>query len=67
MAVVFITIKKGRSSKVKSRLARRLASATIETLGANPDQVRVIIHEVPDGDYAVGGKPVRLQKGSRKE
>lgn len=60
MAVVTITILEGRDRATKERLIARLTDAVIETLEAEPRQVRVIINEVKDGDYAVGGKPVYL-------
>lgn len=61
MAVVNITILEGRDRETKNRLMKRLTEAVIETLDAKPGQVRVIIHEVKDGDYAVGGNPVFLE------
>jgi 4-oxalocrotonate tautomerase len=63
MAIVSVTIVEGRSRATKEMLMQRLTDAVIETLGAEPRQVRVIINEVKDGDYAVGGVPVRLQSG----
>ncbi len=63
MAVVNVTIIEGRSREAKEKLMRRLTDAVVETLDARPNQVRVILHEVRDGDYAVGGKPVFLHGG----
>lgn len=60
MAIVTISILEGRDHATKARLMRRLTDAVVETLGAEPRQVRVIINEVRDGDYAVGGTPVFL-------
>lgn len=62
MAVVSITIIEGRDRETKNRLIAKLTEAVIETLDAKPGQVRVIINEVGDGDYAVGGKPVFLKQ-----
>jgi 4-oxalocrotonate tautomerase len=62
MAVVSITIIEGRDRKTKNRLIAKLTEAVIETLDAKPSQVRVIINEVGDGDYAVGGKPIFLEQ-----
>ncbi len=62
MAVVTITIIEGRDRETKNKLIERLTDAVIDTLDATPGQVRVIINEVGDGDYAVGGKPVFLHQ-----
>ena len=60
MAIVTITIIEGRSRGTKHRLAARLTDAVVETLNAEPRQVRVVIIEVPEGNYAVAGVPVHL-------
>lgn len=62
MAIVSITIIEGRSQDVKSALMQRITDAVVETLDAEPRQVRVVINEVKDGAYAVGGKPVFLSE-----
>ena len=61
MAVVSITIIEGRDRETKNRLIAKLTQAVIESLDAQPNQVRVIVNEVGDGDYAVGGEPVFLK------
>ena len=60
MAIVNITIIEGRDQETKSLLLKRMTEAVIETLDAKPGQVRVIINEVRDGAYGVGGDPVFL-------
>lgn len=62
MAIVTITIIEGRDRETKDRLIERLTDAVVETLDAEPGQVRVIVNEVGDGDYAVAGKPVFLHR-----
>lgn len=61
MAIVTVTIIEGRDRATKEALMARLTDAVIDTLDAKPGQVRVVIHEVRDGDYAVGGTPVFLR------
>lgn len=61
MAIVTVTIIEGRDRETKNRLIERLTDAVIDTLDAKPEQVRVVISEVKDGDYAVAGKPVFLK------
>lgn len=60
MAVVSITIIEGRDRETKNQLMKQLSDAVVDVLDAKPGQVRVIINEVRDGDYAVGGNPVFL-------
>ena len=60
MAIVSVTIIEGREPEVKRALMARLTDAVVDVLGAEPQQVRVFVNEVRDGDYAVGGKPVIL-------
>ena len=62
MPVVEITILEGRGRIVKEQLIRRLTDAVVETLDAEPGRVRVIIREVRDGNYAVGGRPLYLRE-----
>lgn len=61
MAIVSITILEGRDAATKARLIEGLTQVVVDTLDAKPQQVRVVIHELPDGNYAVAGKPVFLQ------
>ena len=60
MAIVTVTILQGRDRDTKNRLMQRLTDVVIDVLDAQPRQVRVVIHELADGDYAVGGHPVFL-------
>ncbi|MDE0523006.1 MAG: 2-hydroxymuconate tautomerase family protein [Boseongicola sp.] len=62
MAIVTIVILEGRDRETKDKLIKRLSDAVIDTLDAKPGQVRVVIQEVPDGDYAVGGEPVYMHR-----
>jgi 4-oxalocrotonate tautomerase len=62
MAIVTITTIEGRDDDTKARLVARLTDVVVETLGAKPQQVRVVLDEVKDGNYAVGGKQVFLNQ-----
>ena len=62
MAIVTNTIIEGRSRETKRRLAARLTDAVVETLNAEPRQVRVVVNEVPEGNYAVAGVPVQVSE-----
>ncbi len=58
MAIVSIVIHEGRDQPVKDRLMQALTDAVCDSLGIEPRQVRVVIQEVPRGNYAVAGKTV---------
>ena len=60
MAIVNLTIFEGRDEDTKSRLIRALTDAVVKELPAKPEHVRVVIIEVPEGNYGVAGKAVRL-------
>lgn len=63
MAIINVTILKGRSRETKDRIIEGLTDVMVDAINAKPDQVRVIINEVEGGDYAVGGKPLHLDDG----
>jgi len=58
MPVIIVEMYTGRTAEQKAALAKKLTEGTIEVLGVRPDQVRVIIHDLPKEDYAVGGKTI---------
>ena len=58
MPVIIVEMYTGRTTEQKAALAKKLTAGTIEVLGVRPDQVRVIIHDLPKEDYAVGGKTI---------
>ena len=60
MAIVEVTISKGRSLEVKEKIIAGITDVMIDAIGAEPRQVRVVIREVEDGCYGVAGKPIFL-------
>lgn len=61
MAIVTLTIFEGRSAKRRARLIAALTEAVVEELPAKPEQVRVVINEVPVANYGVAGKTVNFE------
>ena len=61
MAIVEVTISKGRSLEVKKKIIAGITDVMVETLEAKPRQVRVIIREVGEGCYGVAGEPISLE------
>ena len=56
MAIINVTILKGRSRETKNRIIEGLTDVMVDAIDAKPHQVRVVINEVEGGNYAVGGR-----------
>lgn len=56
MPIVHVELLAGRSPETKAALIRRLTEAIVDTLGSNPSQVRVLLHDVPPENWGVGGQ-----------
>ena len=63
MPVIIVEMWTGRTAEQKAALAKKLTEGTIEVLEVRPDQVRVIIHEIPKENYAIGGKTAAELQG----
>lgn len=61
MPIVHITLQKGRTRAQKDMLFQRVTAAIHESLGANPQSIRIILEEVDAMDFAVGGVPLALR------
>jgi len=55
--IVQVSLLEGRPPEVKRALLRELTDAVVRTTGVPPASVRVLLHEVPAADWAVGGVP----------
>lgn len=55
MPIVRIDLIAGRTSERKVELIRRVTDAVVATLEVQPDQVRVLLTELPPEHWAVGG------------
>ena len=55
MPEVIIELAQGRTVEQKRTLAREITRVVVETCDVQPDQVTVIIHEIPLTDKAKGG------------
>jgi 4-oxalocrotonate tautomerase len=53
--IAYLHILEGRSPEVKEELVKSLTQSICECLKTNPEQVRILINEVPKGNWAVGG------------
>lgn len=53
--VVIVEMWEGRSVDQKRALVRALTDAMVEHADARPDALHVVIHEVPEENWALGG------------
>lgn len=63
MPLVEISMLSGRDPATKERIIRDVTDAVVRTSGAAPDEVTVIIHDVPRTDWARAGTPYSKMKG----
>ncbi len=57
MPLIQVTLVSGRGSEARRELIAELTEATVRTLGAARESVRVIVNEVPAEHWGVGGVP----------
>lgn len=56
MPMIRVEMFPGRSEQQKRDLVRELTDAFVRTAGGVPDQIHVVIEEVPPGHWAVAGE-----------
>lgn len=55
MPIISVTLAEGRTVERKRALIRAITDAVVDTIDAKPDQVRIMINELPLDHYAVAG------------
>ena len=55
MPIMEVTLLEGRSAEDKRAFTRGVTEATVAALGVSPEQVRIIIREIPAEHFAVAG------------
>jgi 4-oxalocrotonate tautomerase len=58
MPIVHIEILEGRPASKKRALIEQVTDAVVKSLEVQPQQVRVLLREVPHDQWAVGGVPM---------
>ena len=58
MPIVHIEILEGRPASKKRALIEQVTDAVVKSLDVRPEQVRVLLREVPPEQWAVGGVPM---------
>ena len=67
MPIIRVEMQEGRSPEIKERLIAALTSTIVENLGVAPEQVRVLLYELPRTHWGIAGKSVARrdeEKGS---
>ncbi len=57
MPIIHVHVIEGRSDEQLSQLMEKLTVVAAESLDVKIEQVRVLIQEVPNKHWGVGGKP----------
>lgn len=55
MPLIQATIMEGRTQEQKEAFYKGVTQVAVETLNVRPEQVRVIINQVPTEHWAIGG------------
>ena len=58
MPFIQISLIEGRSVEQKAALIKEVSEAAMRTVGATPDNTRVVIYEVTADEWGVGGQTV---------
>jgi 4-oxalocrotonate tautomerase len=58
MPIAHIYLLEGRSEAQKCEVIRQVTAALVESLNTSSERVRVLLHEMPHGDWGVAGAPV---------
>lgn len=67
MPIVRIDLLEGRAAERKADLIRRVTEAVVAALDVRPEQVRVLLSEVPPEHWAVGGTTMAARMTSSTE
>ncbi|MEO8655343.1 MAG: 4-oxalocrotonate tautomerase [Ramlibacter sp.] len=56
MPTIRVELMEGRTPEQKKNLVSALTRAVVETLGAKPEAVDVLLYDIKRGDWATGGQ-----------
>ena len=59
MPIMQVFLIEGRTEEQKARLISALTDAAVESIGAPIETVRVVITEVPNTQFGIGGKTAK--------
>jgi 4-oxalocrotonate tautomerase len=67
MPIIRIELLEGRSPEQKKALIRQVSEAVTTSLGVRPEQVRVLLYELPADHWAIGGTTMADRKAEPPE
>ena len=69
MPIIRVDLMEGRTPEMKENLIAALCEAAVNALDVRPEQVRVILNEMPKAHYSIAGKSVarREREAGQKE
>jgi len=67
MPLVEVTLTSGRDEGALRYLIDRVHTAVVDSIGANPENVRVILREVPPTHWAAGNVTLAEREAARTE
>ncbi len=59
MPIIQVSLVQGRSEQQKEALIHALTESVHESIGAPRESVRIILVEVPNTDFGIGGKTAK--------
>ena len=66
MPIIHVHMFEGRTTAQKRKLVAAMTDAVVTSIGAKPDAVRIIIHDMAKHDYAIGGVLTADQEKAKK-
>ncbi|MCL8383443.1 MULTISPECIES: tautomerase family protein [Xanthobacter] len=66
MPIVTVALMEGRTQEQKDAMFARVTEALCATLDCRPEQVRIRVEDMSDGDFAVAGKSVARSNAERE-
>ncbi|KAB1643658.1 tautomerase family protein [Gulosibacter chungangensis] len=67
MPFISVTVTEGRSDEQLRRLITELTEATVRAIDAPKQNVRVVIHEVPETHWAAGDVTIQERKAKAND
>lgn len=66
MPLVYINLMKGRPPEKIEAMIKGVSEAIADAIETDINTVRVMVYEMEDHQYGVGGKPIRVVKAERE-
>jgi 4-oxalocrotonate tautomerase len=61
MPIIQLNVAEGRTSEQKLAMMAAITDAVVRTLDVRPEQVRILINEVKDENFAIAGETMAMR------